>query len=198
LEGWQNEWNFIEENFIRINGLPYGQFLLHIKAQNSKGEETLHDLTIPIFVEKPFYLKTWFLVLLIATISGAIIGFFKWRTRQLELDKMLLEKEVADRTQTISGQKVELEKLNATKDRFFTIIAHDMRNAVYNFRGVTDKISFFIERKQPERIHEFGGQINMAVNNLTNLMNNLLDWAILQKGAIAYLPKTINISAIVD
>ncbi|HFA48567.1 MAG TPA: sensor histidine kinase [Bacteroidetes bacterium] len=201
IEGWQEEWNFMEENFLRINGLPYGNYKLQLKARSSRGRETAQNLSIPVFVEKPFYYKTWFLTLSGILLMGAATGFYKWRTYQLKKDKKRLEQEVTNRTKTVLSQKTlleeqnkQLENLNATKDRFFAIIAHDMRNAVYNFRGVTDKINYFIKRKQPQRINEFGEQIDTAVSNLTNLMDNLLDWALQQKNAIPYNPVNIQLA----
>lgn len=115
--------------------------------------------------------------------------FFFWQ-RQLKNRHLQVQEQLTSQLQT---QKEELADLNATKDRFFAIIAHDMRNAVYSFRGVTDKITFFIESNQPERIQKFGSQIDSAVSNLTNLMNNLLEWALVQRNAIPYKPEYLNV-----
>ena len=123
-----------------------------------------------------------------------LAGFFFWQ-RQLKTRHLEIQKQLTSQLQT---QKEELAALNSTKDRFFAIIAHDMRNAVYNFRGVTDKIAFFIERKQPERIQKFGGQIDSAVGNLTNLMNNLLEWALVQRNAIPYKPENLEVRPTVE
>jgi hypothetical protein len=56
------DWNYVNEDVIRISGLPYGKFVLHVKAQLESGSWNAQEIVIPITVLKPFYLETWFFV----------------------------------------------------------------------------------------------------------------------------------------
>ena len=60
IEGIDKEWNYVNENSIRFSGLPYGNFKLRIKGQNSEGAWSKNELAIPLSVLKPFYRTGWF------------------------------------------------------------------------------------------------------------------------------------------
>jgi len=122
-----------------------------------------------------------------------VIAILTWLFYQIRKSKRQLEVQ----HELIEAQKVQLEKLNETKDHFFAIIAHDMRNAVFSFRGISKKVSFLIKTNQLQRLQDIGSGIDNAVNNLTNLLNNLLEWALLQKGSIPYNPTPIVVSEVV-
>ncbi len=125
---------------------------------------------------------------------AAVIAILTWLFYQIYKSKRQLEVQ----HQLIEAQKVQLEKLNETKDQFFAIIAHDMRNAVFSFRGISKKVSFLIKTNQLQRLQDIGSGMDNAVNNLTNLLNNLLEWALLQKGSISYDPTPIVVSEVVS
>lgn len=96
--------------------------------------------------------------------------------------------------QIIQTQKSKLEALNATKDRLFAIIAHDMRNAVHSFRDVTDSIGYFIRKKQPERIMKIAGAVEKSIDQLGRLLDNLLEWALVKRGDMPYQPELLNLT----
>ena len=98
----------------------------------------------------------------------------------------------------IEHQNQKLEELNATKDRLFAIIAHDMRNAVHSFRDVTDSIRFFIKRKQPERIDKIAGVVEKSIDQLGRLLDNLLEWALVQRGDMPYQPELLDLTNAID
>jgi hypothetical protein len=62
IEGIDADWNYIEENTIRLSGLPYGEFKIHVKAQLANGQWNSNPIVFPIIVLKPFYLQLWFLI----------------------------------------------------------------------------------------------------------------------------------------
>lgn len=125
---------------------------------------------------------------------AVIIAILGWLFYQIRKSKRQLEVQ----NQLIEAQKEQLENLNATKDQFFAIIAHDMRNAVFSFRGISKKVSFLIKTNQLQRLQDISSGIDDAVNNLTNLLNNLLEWALLQKGSIPYDPAPLNVAEVVS
>jgi hypothetical protein len=77
IEGVDKDWNYINENSIRISGLPYGKFTLHIKAQNREGAWSKSELNIPLLVLKPFYLEWWFIILLALLFAMAVYWVIK-------------------------------------------------------------------------------------------------------------------------
>lgn len=113
IEGVDKDWNYINENSIRISGLPYGNFTLRIKGQNPDGYWSKDEIVIPVEVLVPFYLQIWFIASSILVIALLIYLGVRIRLRNLEQEKIKLETTVAERTddlQTALGQKDELLK----------------------------------------------------------------------------------------
>ena len=73
IDGIDADWNYIDENTIRLSVLPYGKFKIHIKAQMTNGQWNSHPIVFTILVVKPFYLQLWFLIILGLILVGGII-----------------------------------------------------------------------------------------------------------------------------
>lgn len=93
----------------------------------------------------------------------------------------------------ISKQNENLEILNATKDKLFGIIGHDLRKPATSFNGITKKVNFLIKENDFETLNKFGNEIEKNANELNNLIDNLLGWSMLQKDGIKLNPQKINL-----
>ncbi len=91
----------------------------------------------------------------------------------------------------------ELKDLNATKDKFFAIIAHDLKNPFASLIGASEFISQGMA-KDSETIIRLGKMINSSAQKGFELLQNLLDWSRSQTGTISYEPKLYKFSRIVS
>ncbi|MCK9426599.1 MAG: PAS domain S-box protein [Ignavibacteriaceae bacterium] len=98
----------------------------------------------------------------------------------------------------IKKQNEQLEELNATKDKFFSIIAHDLRSPFQGFLSMTEMIAENISEFSNEDIVKFIGELNKSARNLYKLLQNLLDWAQLKKGSFDFTPAEFSLSATVS
>ncbi|WP_422354158.1 sensor histidine kinase [Roseivirga pacifica] len=114
----------------------------------------------------------------------------QFKTRLLSEQKVLLEQKVEERTK-------ELEEANATKDKFFSIIAHDLRSPMIALQGVGQKLEYFIRKNKQEKLLEIGGKIDQSIDQLNHLLNNLLNWASSQRDAIPYHPERVSLKELV-
>jgi len=197
------EWNYQKDNIIRLNNLPYGDIELKVVAKGTDNLRTKGILTLPIIVEKPYYLTTEFIVLAILVLIGLIVGFLKWRTYQLKRDNKRLETEVLNRTKIIEGQnatlqeqKTALKNANATKDKMMAIIGHDLRAPLFSLQGLESQINYLLDTNQMDRLKDLGHTMEKSTRFLTDTLNNLLNWSMNQMGRFPYNPEQVDLKTI--
>ncbi|MBZ0198458.1 MAG: hypothetical protein K8H86_01225, partial [Ignavibacteriaceae bacterium] len=91
----------------------------------------------------------------------------------------------------LSEQK--LKESNATKDKLFSIIAHDLRSPFQPLLHYSEILSTEIEELDKSEIVKFGADINYAAKEVFSLLENLLEWSGMQTGGIKYNPDKINL-----
>ncbi|MFH6986019.1 tetratricopeptide repeat-containing sensor histidine kinase [Marinoscillum luteum] len=96
--------------------------------------------------------------------------------------------------QTKSRINKELEALNQTKDKFFSIISHDLRGPVSSFFGISRMIKFLVQSKETEQLLEIADDIDESVERLSTLLDNLLTWAMQQQGQFPNHPEKLHLA----
>jgi PAS domain S-box-containing protein len=88
----------------------------------------------------------------------------------------------------INLKNEELIKLNTEKDKFFSIIAHDLRGPFSSFLGFTRMIVEDLPSLRLDEIQKIALTMRKSATNLYSLLENLLEWAQLQRGATSFTP----------
>jgi len=91
----------------------------------------------------------------------------------------------------------ELKDLNATKDKFFGIIAHDLRNPFSSLLGASEILVNNAHQYDANNIIQFSTLMNDAAKRGYALLENLLEWSRSQTGNLKYNPKNVNIKDVV-
>lgn len=91
-----------------------------------------------------------------------------------------------------------LDEANATKDKFFAIIAHDLRGAATSFQGVGEMLKAYLKSGKIERIETLSGMLDESASRLNRLLDNLLQWALSQLNTIPYHPENIKLRALIN
>jgi PAS domain S-box-containing protein len=100
--------------------------------------------------------------------------------------------DITERVQSeaeITLKNEELSKLNATKDKFFSIIAHDLRGPFSSLLGLTEVMVEELHQLSMEELKEFTTVMHKTAANLYRLLENLLQWARMQQGSIPFNPE---------
>lgn len=130
-------------------------------------------------------------------IKGFEVGAVDYVTKPFNsgelLARVMTQLELKRSRDIISIQNDELKELNATKDKFFSIISHDLRGPFSGLLGLTDLISNEGETMEHSEIVELSKKINITVKNQYNLLENLLQWASIQTNRMQVFPQTINL-----
>ena len=93
--------------------------------------------------------------------------------------------------------EVNLRELNATKDKLFSIIAHDLKNPFNALLGFSDILERNYNFLSDEERIEYIGVINDSTQSLYKLLDNLLQWTRTQTGTITYIPENFKLLPLV-
>jgi PAS domain S-box-containing protein len=92
----------------------------------------------------------------------------------------------------------QLQELNASKDRFFSIISHDLKNPFNTILGFAELIETNIDKySKPELLYRIQ-RIKTSTEKLYALLENLLTWSRIQRGVIPFTPEVINLFELVE
>ena len=91
----------------------------------------------------------------------------------------------------------ELRELNMTKDKFFSIIAHDIKNPLGTSMNVSEFLYNDFENFSPEEVKDFINDIMVSSKGLYSLLEELLNWARVQTGRIDYNPEDNDIAEVI-
>jgi signal transduction histidine kinase len=146
--------------------------------------------------ETEIYLKRkdfFFNILIVVMALTAVLLFSIYRSgrRRIRINRLLM-----DHQAEIKKRSVELEQLNQVKDKFFSIISHDLRSPMNALAGILD----LAERKQldAEEFKQITKELRVQFNHTKTLINNLLDWTLLQMDKLRIHEDKVNLYNMVD
>ncbi len=116
--------------------------------------------------------------------------------RQNQIEEQ--DKELKSQRDQLKEANEELRKSNTTKDRFFSIVAHDLKNPVNSLLGFSSIFKQRFDKLNDERKYEYIDHLHFASRQLYNLLENLLTWAKNQQGQFEFHPRAVNFQDILE
>ncbi|MCU7496971.1 MAG: PAS domain S-box protein [Ignavibacteria bacterium] len=92
----------------------------------------------------------------------------------------------------------KLKELNASKDKFFSIVAHDLRSPFSALLGFSEYMHKHIEELTHDEIKDFSFRIYKSLNSLLKLIENLLQWARINTGKMEFSPDRFSLNELLD
>lgn len=108
----------------------------------------------------------------------------------------ITERKLAEEALKLSEAK--LKELNATKDKFFSIIAHDLKSPFNGILGFSDLLKTEANELDPATIFQYAEMINSSAQEVYRLLDNLLNWARIQQGRMPYNPTDKDLKGVAD
>lgn len=124
-----------------------------------------------------------------------VLAILLWRILWIKLN---MNKTLKAKNSIIAHKNKELERVNATKDRFFHMVAHDLKSPLSVMISFTDILQQNFASFNEAQIREFLIALHQSSSQGFRLLENLLDWARLQTDAITYQPARLKLLPLVN
>jgi signal transduction histidine kinase len=144
-----------------------------------------HDSTIVAYKKDHYILFS--IASILSLIVIILIGFNYTKNKIIK----------ANRDQLLLSEK-QLKEINASKDKFFSIIAHDLRNPFHGLVGLTQVLVEDGDSLEKERINKFHRLLYDSAKQGYQLVLNLLEWTRIQTGRLVISPERIHMARLVD
>jgi signal transduction histidine kinase len=205
LEGMDSDWSpFTKEGKGEYRNIPSGKYTFRVRA---KGRNFLwsDEESISFVIHPPWWLTWWAYAFYIVSAVILLVLFLKINTYRLTQQKEQLEKTVNTRTAEVVQQKNEIElqaktlsELNATKDKFFSIISHDLKGPINSLSSFIDLFQNHFDSLTQEEIKILINDVDNSQKNVAILLENLLSWALSQTGQIQYFPEEFDLTELLN
>ncbi|HPC82079.1 MAG TPA: two-component regulator propeller domain-containing protein [Thermoanaerobaculaceae bacterium] len=194
LAGFDRDW--VEAGPRRVayyTNVPPGTYRFEVVAANEDGVWSPEPAALPLTLTPPFWSTWWFRGAGAVLLAGLVLGLYRLRVRHLERDRRTLERLVAERT-------AELAALNAQKNEFLGMAAHDLRSPLGVISAWTGIVMRSLEsgRFGPERAARELGRVMAVADHLNRVVGDLLDVSSIESGTLCVEPCPTSLTALLD
>jgi two-component system sensor histidine kinase/response regulator len=105
-----------------------------------------------------------------------------------------LEQRVLERTLALESMNQELQALNLSKDKFLSVMSHDLRNPLTALLASSGKLSEEPENLSPAQVKQLAQIIHRTSNKLLNQLNEVIDWAKKQSEKTSFYPEKVHLA----
>ena len=197
LENFDNQWVYpLDEKVATYTNLRNGKYKFIIQVSDKNGQWKDNSTPILLQIHPPFWRTIPFIILSALALFSLIYLLLHIRYRNMRLRQAELEYLVSQRTRELLQKNEELKAANQTKNKFFSIIAHDLRSPFSGLLGIMELL------KESEEISaNQKSLVKTAYNSATStfgLLENLLVWARSQSKKIDYNPELFDLNKILN
>ncbi|MCF8370692.1 MAG: tetratricopeptide repeat protein [Bacteroidales bacterium] len=168
-----------QENLDRINELEV-QYETEKKEQENSQLKKENELKANIIQNH----RTIGVIITLALLLMIVLGFWLF----------ISKKRLKHLNDKLESQKIDLQKLNITKDKFFSIIAHDLKSPFSSLLGLLDMLEEDFDTLSDNEKMEIIVSLQKSSHNTYNLLMNLLDWSRSQRGQIKFEAEEFRLS----
>ncbi|MEQ8713713.1 MAG: tetratricopeptide repeat-containing sensor histidine kinase [Cyclobacteriaceae bacterium] len=158
-------------------------------------DRELDQLTL----EKERTQKTIFIIasiLFLLLSSGLVFGYLQLRKSKNQIDKR--NAMITKMNKALNKSQDELIASNKTKDKFFALIAHDLRGPITSMQGIGRMLAYYHKKGDMARINQLIEQVDQSASSVNHLLDNLLKWALSQTDGLNYQPTKFQLGQLIE
>lgn len=186
---FRNEFNRELKEFRSYGTGIFSNNIVEVDTIKKNGEHVPVELS----VSRNFSDTSWFVSVFIKDIS-------KQKETDEEIDRIIEDlqisrdmiehnaAELVEKTNKLSESEEELKEINASKDKFFSILAHDLKGPFQALLGFSELLFRDIDNLGKKDVSDYARDMHNSALHLFKLLENLLQWSRLQRGIMEYNP----------
>lgn len=174
----------------QFTALKPGRYTLRIWGRDHRGR-TAGPLDVPFRVDPAWWSGPWAWTTGALGLAGALLLAHRVRVRLLQRRTAELRARIREATAELQRRQEALERLNEEKNQFLGIAAHDLRTPL-NAIGLTAE-ELVLPGLAPEEIAASGRRIQQAVDQMSVLIQNLLDINLIESGRLRLQPEMLDL-----
>ena len=179
--------NKAQNDYESIKGIPLPEYrpLLDEALQNLMEDNQQYDIEFKIKTADTGEVRDIHSVAIYNKEKRIIFGIIQDITERKQAEENLV------------NLNLQLKELNATKDKFFSIIAHDLRSPFNAILGFSNLLVEQMKSREYEGIEEYAGVIHNSSHRAMDLLINLLEWSRSQTGRIEFNPEYVEMGSLI-
>lgn len=213
LEGLESNWNKKSpKTEVIYTNLPPGNYTFKVRACLPNGACGEQITEYHFVIEPAFWQTWWFYVIIFLTIGLVVVILVRQRFISIETQKknlqmkiteaskalILQNDELIEQKKEIEEQKINLQQLNATKDKFFSILAHDIKGPLNSLTAFLNIMTDHLDEMSQDDIRFMSSNLNKSVKNLYSLLENVLSWSRSQMGVLEYTYAETDLHTLIE
>lgn len=202
-----NELNDSIYNESNLSQISNSQVLYELQLRQEElehlhAQKELNDISLSFHQTFTYLLVICTIVLLVLLLllfiqnrqnSNTIKALDRHNKRIKEQNEML-----AIYNEELSLSQAKLKEFNATKDKFFSIISHDLKSPLNSLQGFMQLLTLQSGMLTPQELVHLAKGLSHSIDNLSALLDNLLGWSMSQMGKIEQRPTKVNLNTVVE
>lgn len=122
---------------------------------------------------------------------GRVVFNIVWTLLAMAMALLFFKNEQLSYQEQVEEKNRELQKMNDTKEKLFSIISHDLRSPIGQLKGLLQLVSD--QQISPETFQQFSSKLSTEVDSLHSTLDNLLRWSISQLQGIKAMPEKVDL-----
>ncbi len=200
IEEIHNDWiDYGKQRKLTITSLASGNYTLRIRGSNNDGLFNDNGITLKIII-KPAFIETNIFYFLMSIFAIILFAWIYNYSVKMKTNKILEAKneELEHTNLKLLESEHNLKDLNESKDKFFSIIAHDLRNPFSPLISLSELLDSEYEILEDKERQDYIREIRYGAKRLYDLLENLLHWSLSQTKRIKFSPEILDLDDLVS